>query len=168
MIPDKAQYLAGRPVTLQLLEPELPLPLEPAALPVGAATPAAATLAPVGYGAMALEATPEAAQSPLVPLELMSLMLAQAMRVVFRSWMTMLRLPTKAASPGVVEVKRSTYTCCHGLVVILPNLPARSPTWQEAGSLGSQGGCSPRPVGSRWASAVAQEPLAATGWVWMW
>ena len=72
-----------------LFEPEvpdeLPLPLPLELLPVGAATPAAATLAPVGYGAIALDATPDAAQSLLAPLELKSLMFAQAIRVVFKS-----------------------------------------------------------------------------------
>lgn len=39
---------------------------------------------------------------------------------------------------------RKTYVVWKGLVVILPCLPERSPTWQFAGSLLSHGGFSPR------------------------
>ena len=37
-----------------------------------------------------------------------------------------------------------TYAVWKGLVVILPCLPARSPTWQVSGWVASQGGFSPR------------------------
>ncbi len=42
------------------------------------------------------------------------------------------------------ERGRVAYLAVKGLIMILPCLPARSPTWQVCGMVGSQGGISPR------------------------
>ena len=83
----------------------------------------------------------------------------------------MCRAGVKSSERGVVSVagpRLKTDLAVKGLVVMLPCLPAKSPTWHVAGWLGSQGGISPRMYGSKCAKVAVQLPFAGTGWSWMW
>lgn len=86
---------------------------------------------------------------------------AQVTRVLLARWMTKDRLPKNAGSSSFRDRYLSTYSAVNGSLSILPYLPARSPTWQLGRLPASQGGLSPRSVGSRCGPAAVQLPPAA-------
>jgi hypothetical protein len=86
---------------------------------------------------------------------------AQVMRVVLPRWRTKDRLPKNAASPSLNVANLSTYSATNGSLLILPYFPAKSPTWQEEGSLASQSGLSARFIGSKWPPVAVQLPPVA-------
>jgi hypothetical protein len=65
--------------------------------------------------------------------------LAQVILVVFELWITTLLSPKKDMLDGSVLKNASTYCATKLVCVILPCLPARSPTWHVAGAASLQG-----------------------------